>query len=89
MYALCREGIRMNNPYEVLGVSPLDTLSEIKDKYRKLCKKYHPDIAGEEFTAKFQEINDAWEYLKANTKEDKPKQYWSHKTLFTVERRSL
>lgn len=81
--------MRMKNPYEVLGVSSLDTLSEIKDRYRKLCKKYHPDIAGAEYTAKFQEINDAWVYIKTHTKEDKPKQYWTHKSLFTVERKSF
>lgn len=79
----------MKNPYEVLGVSSLDTLSEIKDRYRELCKKYHPDLAGAEYTAKFQEINDAWEYIKTHTKDDKPKQYWSHKSLFTVERKSF
>lgn len=35
------------NYYELLGVSVDSDPKEIKDSYRKLQKKYHPDIAGE------------------------------------------
>lgn len=34
--------------YELLGVSVDSQPQEIKEAYRKLQKKYHPDIAGQE-----------------------------------------
>lgn len=48
----------------VLGISPLADKYEIKLAYRKLAKKYHPDINKEPgATKKFQEINDAYEFM--------------------------
>lgn len=53
------------NYYDVLGVSNNASLEEIKFAYRKLARKYHPDLnSGDEKCAlKFKEITSAYEIL--------------------------
>ncbi|RBP99297.1 molecular chaperone DnaJ [Bifidobacterium xylocopae] len=53
----------MADYYEVLGVSRGASEAEIKKAYRKMSRKYHPDIAGPEFEDKFKEVNSAYEVL--------------------------
>lgn len=59
--------------YEVLGVSKDASLAEIKSAFRKLAKKYHPDVSKEENAAeKFKEVQEAYAVL---SDEDRRRQY--------------
>jgi curved DNA-binding protein len=51
--------------YETLGVSKTATDDEIKSAFRKLARKYHPDVAKDKKAAeeKFKQINEAYEVL--------------------------
>lgn len=52
------------NPYDVLGVSKDASADEIKKAYRKLSKRYHPDLNHEPGAEeRFKEVNDAYEIL--------------------------
>ena len=56
----------MNDPYQVLGVSPNASEEEITKAYRKLAKKYHPDLnpGDEQAAARMSEINAAYDQIK-------------------------
>ena len=52
-----------SDPYKLLGVSPGANLETIKQAYRRLARKYHPDVAGEQFKEQFQRVNEAYRFL--------------------------
>jgi len=57
--------------YETLGISEKASAEEIKKAYRKLARKYHPDVnKDEEAIDKFKEINAAYEVLSDKKKKD-------------------
>lgn len=50
--------------YEILGVTRNATEKEIKSAYRKLAKKYHPDVnKAKDASEKFKDVNEAYEVL--------------------------
>ena len=64
----------MTDPYKVLGVSPSATDEEVKNAYRNLARKYHPDnyinnpladLAQE----KMKDINEAYDMIQKMRKE--------------------
>lgn len=65
--------------YEVLGVDRTADEKEIKKAYRKLARKYHPDVAEEdkkeEATEKFKEISEAYAVLSDEEKRQRYDQF--------------
>jgi curved DNA-binding protein len=51
--------------YKIMGLSRNANEDEIKRAYRKLARKYHPDVSKEkDAEAKFKELGEAYEVLK-------------------------
>ncbi len=73
------------DPYKVLGVSPTDSDEEITKAYRKLAKKYHPDVnqGNAESAKKMSEINAAYEQIKSgNTQQSTETGGYSRQTTY-------
>ncbi len=73
--------------YQTLGISKTASQDDIKKAYRKLARKYHPDVNPDDKEAhkKFQQINEANEVLSDPEKRKKYDQYgkdWQHSEQF-------
>ncbi len=73
--------------YALLGVKRNATEEEIKQAYRKLARKHHPDVnpGDKQAEAKFKEINEAFEVLSDKEKRQKYDQYgenWQYAEQF-------
>ncbi|SDC94199.1 DnaJ C-terminal domain-containing protein [Williamwhitmania taraxaci] len=73
--------------YKILGIDKKATDKEIKNAYRKLARKHHPDLNPNDKDAKmnFQQINEANEVLSDPVKRKKYDQYgkdWQHADQF-------
>ncbi len=73
--------------YGILGVSRSASEREIRQAYRKLARKYHPDVnpGDRSAEARFKEINGAYEVLSDNEKRQKYDQFgdqWQYADQF-------
>jgi curved DNA-binding protein CbpA len=55
--------IRVYNHYEILGVSPKAPREEIRVAFRRLVKRFHPDVLPGATGDRFKQIVEAWRVL--------------------------
>jgi curved DNA-binding protein len=61
--------VQFKDYYKVMGVARDATEAQIKQAYRKLARKYHPDVSKEkDAEARFKELGEAYEVLKSPEK---------------------
>lgn len=72
--------MELKDYYAILGVQPTDDLKTIKTAYRRLARKYHPDVSKEpDAEARFKEVAEAWEVLSDEQRRAEYDQMWQHR----------
>ncbi|WP_421356388.1 curved DNA-binding protein [Pseudocitrobacter faecalis] len=72
--------MELKDYYAILGVKPTDDLKTIKTAYRRLARKYHPDVSKEnDAEARFKDLAEAWEVLKDEQKRAEYDELWAHR----------
>ena len=56
---------------QILELHPNSSQTEVKKAFKQLAKKYHPDVSNYDSTAKFQEINNAYEIAYRHAEKNK------------------
>lgn len=68
---------------QLLNLSNGFTEADLKRAYRKMSKKYHPDIAGQSGKDLFIQVSNAFELL-SNPRVIQPKTLYTHGSIFKV-----
>lgn len=72
--------MELKDYYAILGVKPTDDLKTIKTAYRRLARKYHPDVSKEsDAESRFKDLAEAWEVLKDDQRRAEYDELWAHR----------
>ncbi|WP_369311660.1 curved DNA-binding protein [Providencia rettgeri] len=72
--------MELKDYYSIMGVNRTDDLKTIKTAYRRLARKYHPDVSKEpDAEARFKEIAEAWAVLSDKEKRAEYDEMWEHR----------
>ena len=72
--------MELKDYYAIMGVQRTDSLKTIKTAYRRLARKYHPDVSKEgDAEERFKEVAEAWEVLSDEERRAEYDQLWEHR----------
>lgn len=64
------KSLDVRNPYRVLGCHESDSDEVLRERYRALARKHHPDAGGDEATMR--QLNEAWERIVLERRAQSP-----------------
>lgn len=72
--------MELKDYYAIMGVERTDSLKTIKTAYRRLARKYHPDVSKEgDAEERFKEVAEAWEVLSDEQRRAEYDEQWEHR----------